>query len=184
MSQTTIKNENAIQFGSGKFEYSTDGNNWVDLGAMKNIVFTETFDKVTIMSDNAGVIKERIKNHHASLAGDLQEISLADLYALRGGLDSYSSDTGVSETLKSGGLLTIDAIQVRVTNENERNEQFRITILKATNNKGININFSPDDADDPNVIPIELYGSCDTDLDAGKQLFEIYNEQGIGGINS
>ena len=62
MSQTTIKNSNAIQFGSGKFEYSKDGSTWTDLGAMVNIVFTETFDKVTVMSDNAGVIKERIKN--------------------------------------------------------------------------------------------------------------------------
>jgi hypothetical protein len=184
MSQTTIKNSNAIQFGSGKFEYSKDGSTWTDLGAMVNIVFTETFDKVTVMSDNAGVIKERIKNHHASLAGDLQEINLEDLSTLRGGLDKYTEDSGISETIKSGGLLTIDAVQVRVTNTNERNEIFRITIFKATNNRGITLNFSPDDADDPNVIGIELLGSCDTTLTKGEQLFEIYNEQGIGGINS
>jgi hypothetical protein len=183
MNQTVIKNANAIQFGSGKFEISTDGITWTDLGAMKNIVFSETFDKVTVLSDNAGIIKEKIKNHRASLAGDLQEISLTDLNTLRGGTDIYTSDAGISETLKSGGLTEVDAIQCRVTNTNERAEIFRITIIKATNNKGIVINFSPDDADDPNVIPVELLGSCDIGETAGQQLFEIYNEQGIGGVS-
>jgi hypothetical protein len=183
MNQTTVKNSNAIQFGSGKFEISEDGINWTNLGAMKGIVFTESFDKVTVYSDNAGVIKEYIKNHKASLAGDMQEISLADLDTIRGGIDTYSSSTGVSETLKSGGKTTITAIQVRVTNTNDRAEIFRITVYKATNNKGIVINFNPDDADDANVIPIEIVGSCDTSKTAGEQLFEIYNEQGIGAVS-
>ena len=184
MSQTVVKNVNATQVGSAKFEISTDGIAWTDLGAMRGVVYTETFDKVTITSDNAGVIKEYIKNHKASIAGDLQEISLADINTIRGGIDVYTSDAGVSETLKTGGLTTIDAIQAKVTNTNERNEIFRITIFKATNNKGIVISFGADDADDVNVIPIEILGSLDTTLTAGEQLAEIYSEQGIGGINS
>lgn len=183
MNQTVVKNINAVPMGSGKFEISTDGINWTDLGAMKGIVFTETFDKVTIYSDNAGVLKEYNKNHHASLAGDLQELSLADLNTLRGGFDVYISDAGVSETLKSGGLTTINAIQARVTNTNERAEILRVTVKKATNNKGIVIAFGSDEADEPNVIPIELYGSKDVTKTPGEQLYEIYNEQGIGAVS-
>ena len=182
--QTNVQNTNSIQFGSGKFEISTDGVEWTDLGAMRNIVFTETFDKVVIKSDNAVDIKSLIKNHQASLSGDLLEISLKNLSVIRGGIDSFSEDTGVSETLKTGGLATIDAIQARVTNTNERNEIFRITIFKGTNNKGIELTFNPDDADDPNSINIEILGTCDVDKEEGQQLFEIYNEQGIGGVNS
>jgi hypothetical protein len=180
MNQTTVKQARKIAFGSGKFEISTDGISWTDLGAMRGIVFSEIWDKVTITSDNAGVIKERIKNHFATLSGNLMELDLYNLNTIRGGIDSYSPTAGVSESLKSGGLTELSAIQARVTNENESGEIIRITLYKATNNKGVELNFQPDDADDPNMIGIEIKGSCDTDLTAGAQLFEIYNEQGEG----
>ena len=178
MNQTTVKQANKIAFGSGKFEISPDGNSWTDLGAMRGIVFAETWDKVTVTSDNAGIIRELIKNHFATLSGNLMELDLANLNTIRGGIDTYTPTAGVSESLKSGGLTQLTAIQARVTNENEAGEQFRITLYKATNNKGIELSFQPDDADDPNMISIEIKGSCDTDLTAGEQLFEIYNEQG------
>lgn len=180
MNQTTVKQSSKINFGSGKFEISEDGNSWTDLGAMRGIVFSETWDKVTVMSDNAGVIKEFIKNHFATLSGNLMELDLANLNVIRGGIDTYTPTAGVSESLKSGGLTQLTAIQARVTNENETGEQFRITLYKATNNKGIEISFQPDDADDPNMISVELKGSCDVAKTAGEQLFEIYNEQGEG----
>jgi hypothetical protein len=178
MNQTTVKQSQKIVFGSGKFEISEDGISWTDLGAMRGIVFTETWDKVTVMSDNAGEIKSFIKNHKASLAGNLMEIDFANLNVIRGGIDNYDSTPGVSETLKSGGKTTIEAIQAKVTNENEAGEQFRITVFKSTNNKGIELSFQPDDADDPNLVAIELQGSIDVDRTIGEQLFEIYNEQG------
>jgi hypothetical protein len=183
MYQTVVKNVNATQMGSAKFEISADGINWTDLGAMRGVVFTETFDRVEIWSDNAGKIKDFIKNHQASLAGDLMEISLADINSLRGGIDTYTSDSGVSETLKSGGKTTITAIQARVTNTNERAEIFRITVIKAVNNKGIVLSFNSSEADDVNVIPIEILGSNDVSKTPGEQLFEIYNEQGIGAVS-
>jgi len=52
--QTTVQRENSIRFGSGKMEISND--NWStskDLGAMRNIVFEETWDEVLVESDNA-----------------------------------------------------------------------------------------------------------------------------------
>ena len=184
MSQTVVKQARKINFGSGKFEISTNGTSWTNLGAMRGIVFAEIWDKVTVMSDNAGVIKEFIKNHFATLSGNLMEIDLADLNTIRGGIDNYSADVGESESLKSGGLTQLTAIQARVTNTNEVEEIFRITLYKATNNKGIELSFQPDDADDPNMIAVEIKGSCDTARTAGEQLFEIYSEMSEGGSAS
>ena len=178
MSQTTVQESTKIQFGSGKFEVSPDGVEWIDLGAMRNIVWNETWEKVTVKSDNAGVIKTKIKNHQATLGGDIMELSLKKLNVIRGGIDEYEATPGVSETLSSGGKTTITPIQARVTNENEVGEIFRATLFKASNNKGIEIAFQPDDADDPNMVAIEMQGDLDVTRDKGKQLFELYNEQG------
>lgn len=180
MNQTVVKCAERILFGSGKFEISANGESWTDLGAMRGIVWNETWDKVTIKSDNAGDIKDFIKNHKATLGGNLMEVNLADLYLIRGGIDNYSTVADVSETLKSGGKTVITAIQCRVTNENESGETFRITLFKATNNKGIEIAFQPDDADDPNMIAIELQGTLDVDRTVGEQLFEMVSGMGEG----
>ena len=179
MAQTSIQNENKISFGSGKLEYSTDdGSTWTDLGAMRNIVFTESWEEVEVPSDNAGIVKTGIKNQMASIAGDLIEIDLSKLNALRGGLDTYSEDAGVSETLKTGGKTSQTPIQVKVTHTTEDGAVFRITLYKVTSVKGIEIAFQSDEADDPNMIPIELKGVKDTDRTVGDQLCEIYSELG------
>jgi hypothetical protein len=177
--QTAIQNASKIAFGSGKFEYSTDsGSTWVDLGAMRNIVFNESWETVKIDSDNAGRVKTGLKNQIASLAGDLMEIDLGKLDALRGGIDTYTSSAGVSETLKSGGKSTQTPTQVKVTHTTEDDEEFRITLYKVTAVRGIEIAFQSDEADDPNMIPIEVEGEKDTTRTAGDQLYEIYSELG------
>ena len=178
MAQTTVQKENTILYGSGKFEVSEDGMEWINLGAMDNIVWNETFEEVFVDSHNAGRIKVGIKNHEATLAGDMLEIDLEKFSILRGGLDSYSKEAGVSETLKSGGLSTIAARQARVTNTDEADRIFRITLFKATTAKGIEISFNSDDADEPNSVNIEMRGTKDVSRTKGEQLFEIYSEKG------
>ena len=179
MAQTSIQNENKISFGSGKLEYSTDsGSTWTDLGAMRNIVFTESWTQVKVPSDNAGIVKTGIRDQLASISGDLMEIDLGKLNALRGGLDTYSEDSGVSETLKSGGKSTQTPIQVKVTHTTEDDEVFRITLYKAVSVSGIEIAFQSDEDEDPNMISIEIEGEKDTDRTAGDQLYEIYSELG------
>jgi len=176
--QTTVQKANTIIFGSGKFEISEDGINWEDLGAMNGIVFKESWEEVVVDSDNAGRIKVGIKNHEATLSGDMLEIDLEKLATIRGGIDSYSKVEGISETLKSGGITTINSIQVRVTNVDEYDREFRITIYKASNSKGIELAFNPDSADEANSVNVELKGTCDVTKNAGEQLFEIYSERG------
>ncbi len=178
VTQTSVQNAETIQFGSGKFEYSKDGGiNWIDLGAMRNIVFTESWDEVEVMSDNAGVVKQGIKNQIATITGDLMELDLEKIDALRGGIDIFTPDPGISKKIESGGKTTQTPIQVKVTNMDENDNMFRITLFKVTAIKGIELAFNMDTEVEPNLIPIEVKGVKDTSLDVGKQLFEIYSEQ-------
>lgn len=176
--QTTIQKSNTIMFGSGKFEISEDGTNWKDLGAMNNIVFTESWEDVLVDSDNAGRIKVGIKNQEATISGDILEIDLKKLATIRGGIDEYSKEIGVSETITSGGKTTIEAIQAKVTHTDEYGRIFRITVYKATNSKGIELTLNPDESDTPNSINIALRGTKDITREVGDQLFEIYSELG------
>jgi len=267
MAQTTVKDSKTIRFGSGKLEVGATVGTLVDLGAMKGIKFTEELDKVSIMSDNAGEVYAGIRNHKATVEGDLIEINLTNLNTLRGGIDTYATvpaaavnghsyvvasgawkynvfieldfqngdlskitptsvtagtdglltldtdyvivqDAGTghwgivvidslkltkeaqtltilfdytpnaAKTLTSGGKLTITPNVVRITNTDANDKVFRITVYKATNAQGIELELQSDDAEDPNVVPIKLEGVLDVSRIAGDQLFEIYDEQG------
>ena len=327
MRQTTVQEFNSIRFGSGKFEVD-DGGGWINLGAMRNIQFEEEWDKVRVMSHNAGMITARIQNHRAALAGDLMEINLANLAKMRGGLDEYSTvagtkvedveqyvgsddwafekfikienqnhdkgaitiddvagktDTKAAEEntttteiritahgleaddyirnttrgevrkitgttddtitvvevegqtegdlielyvaydgatdydqlqdaqgnrgivvydettpdaghdlmilyeytpaehklLESGGKVTINPVAERVTNYNENEEPFIITVHKAEAEEGINIELQGDDEEDPAMTPIRLMGDMDETKDVGKQLFRIEDYQNV-----
>ena len=56
MAQTSVQVENAIRFGSAKFEMGATVGALVDIGAIRNGVWEYRFDKVTVKSDNAGTI--------------------------------------------------------------------------------------------------------------------------------
>lgn len=84
-----------------------------------------------------------------------------------------------AKTLSTGGLNTIAARVVRLTNTNGAGKVFRITVYAAKNSGGINLQLPADDADDPLKPTIELRGVVDTTRTAGDQLFEIYDEQGV-----
>ncbi|MEK8132910.1 hypothetical protein WMW72_34015 [Paenibacillus filicis] len=259
---TTVQNANSIRFGSAKFEVGPDLNNLVDLGAMRGIVFEETWDEVKVTSDNAGVIKVGINNHMAAIEGDLMEINIANLAIIRGGIDKLENVAGTSKNvtnepvilvdqvqkrlvnkngagtvvtavtvkkgattyvagtdytlsvdsagytviartaggaivsgdavavnytytplsavkLLSGGLGTFQPRVARITNYDDQNRQFRITVFKATPESGLNITFPEADGEDPAMTPIRMSGTLDVNRAIGEQLFEIYDEQGV-----
>jgi len=258
---TTVQNANSIRFGSAKFEVGEDESSLVDLGAMRSIVFEETWDEVKVMSDNAGVIRVGINNHMAAISGDLMEINVATLAKLRGGIDKLSNITAApvnvtAESVKliglqqkrlanrngagtvvtavtvkkgattytegddyvlavdsagytviaratgstivdgdtvtvaytytpisavkllSGGMSTFQPRVARITNYDDQNRKFQITVFKATPESGLNITFPEADGEDPAMTPINMTGTLDTNRDIGEQLFEIYDEQG------
>jgi len=183
---TTVQNANTIRFGSAKFEVGEDIDNMVDLGAMRGVVFEETWDEVRVVSDNAGVIKVGVNNHMASIEGQLMEINLETLYLLRGGIDKLehieaNPEEGQLEAIKllSGGFSTFQPRVARITNYDDQNRKFQITVYNTSPESGLNITFPEADSEDPAMTPIRMTGSPDPNRPLGEQLFEIYDEQGV-----
>lgn len=183
---TTVQQRSTIRFGSAKFEVGEDLDSLVDLGAMRGVEFEESWDEVRVNSDNAGVILVGINNQQATIRGDLMEINLRNLAMLRGGIDTLEeipadaeAGTKAAIRLLSGGISAFQPRVVKITNYNERNEEFSITVFKATSAQGINIAFPGADDEDPAMVPIEMTGTNDVERNAGEQLFEIRDEQGV-----
>jgi hypothetical protein len=86
MPQTSVQEVATIRFGSGKFEVGDSIGTLVNVGAFRNGVFEETFDKISVMSDNAGEVYAGISNHKAALSCDLLEINLANLAKFQKGI--------------------------------------------------------------------------------------------------
>lgn len=188
---TTVQNANTIRFGSAKFEVGESEDNLVDLGAMRGIVFEETWDEVQIQSDNAGVIRVGINNHMAAIEGELMEINLETIAKIRGGIDKIENvpedpDNGNKEAIRllSGGISTFQPRVARITNYDDQNRKFQITIFKATPESGLNITFPEADSEDPAMTPIRMNGTLDVDRVTGEQLFEIVDEQGVAANGS
>lgn len=183
---TKVQQSNTIRFGSAKFEVGESEEDLTDLGAMRGIEFEETWDEMRVNSDNAGVITVGMQNQEATIRGDLMEINLENLAILRGGIDKIEEVEEDEEEnqkaairLLSGGYSTFEPRVVKITNLNEKGEEFSITIFKATTNTGLNITFPGSDDEDPAMTPIEMTGTNDTSKDVGEQLFVIEDQQGI-----
>lgn len=102
VTQTTVQNPNAIRFGSGILEVGPTLGSLVNLGAIKNLKFVDSFDPVKLEADNVGIYKVGITNQTMTIEGDLMEYDLEKMAIIRGGLDSFS---------------TVAASPVAVTNE-------------------------------------------------------------------
>ncbi|HLR70980.1 MAG TPA: hypothetical protein VK085_06070 [Pseudogracilibacillus sp.] len=183
---TKVQQSNTIRFGSAKFEVGEDEESLVDLGAMRGVEFEESWDEMQVNSDNAGVIIVGMMNQQVAIRGDLMEINLKNLALLRGGIDKVEEVEADAETgkkaairLLSGGYSTFQPRVVKITNYNDKNEEFSITIFKATTNSGISITFPGADDEDPAMTPIEMVGTNDVEREIGEQLFIIEDEQGI-----
>lgn len=133
MKQTTVQEARSIRFGSGMVEVGEDLQSMVNLGAMRDVQFEETWDKVKVMSDNAGEIAIGIRNHHAAIQGNLMEINLEKLHLIRGGLDNYSEEEGdlvddAKQTVPTGAWIFGKFIKIQ--NQNHDLSEITITSVK------------------------------------------------------
>jgi hypothetical protein len=94
-------------------------------------------------------------------------------------LVDYTYTPNESVTLTSGGRTSLSDRVVRITNTDENDKLFRITLYKATINEGQEIEFPADDDDDPAMPHLNMKGVIDAGRTVGDQLFEIYDEQGV-----
>lgn len=100
MAQTTVKHPETIRFGSGRLEIGKSLDSLVDVGALTGVHFThELGDKVTITSDNAGVILERTGTQTAKVEANLMEINLDTLAVYMGGVSKLEKVAGSQKTV-------------------------------------------------------------------------------------
>lgn len=100
MAQTTVQHPETIRFGSGRLEIGKSLDSMVDIGALTGVHFThELGDKVTITSDNAGVILERAGTQTAKVEANLMEINLDTLAVYMGGVSKLETIAGSQQTV-------------------------------------------------------------------------------------
>jgi len=104
MAQTATQVEAAIRWGSAKWEMGADVGSLVNVGAVRNAVFGYRYDKVTVKSDNAGVIAENIRNEECDMSADLFEVNLEKLASFYSGVLTHA---------------TVAAAPVAITNESQ-----------------------------------------------------------------
>lgn len=100
MSQTTVQHPETIRFGSGRLEIGKSLDSLVDVGALTGVHFTHDLgDKVTITSDNAGVVLERAGTQTAQVEANLMEINLDTLAVYMGGVSKLETVAGSQQTV-------------------------------------------------------------------------------------
>lgn len=100
MAQTTVQHPETIRFGSGRLEIGKSLDSLVDVGALTGVHFTHDLgDKVTITSDNAGVVLERTGTQTAKVEANFMEINLDTLAIYMGGVSKLETVAGSQQTV-------------------------------------------------------------------------------------
>jgi len=146
---------------------------YVNLGSARGVKITEAWDALEIETDNTPKIIVGAKNQTMTVEGNLLELDFHKLATLRGGLDSYSTASGM--TFNSGGNTTITPQAIYLTHNNSASSSQTIvtTIYYASVTEGINIPFPSDGKTDVAEIPFKIKGVCQSTRTAGSQLYNI-----------
>lgn len=116
MPQTSIQESNAIRFGSGKFEIGATVGSLVNVGAFRGGKFEETYEKVSVMSDNAGEVYAGIRNHRAKLSCELLEINLDTLAKVGAGIATVTTQDTTPVAITDESVTLNGVIAVRLAN--------------------------------------------------------------------
>jgi hypothetical protein len=82
--QTSVQDSTTVKWGSCLMEVGATVGALVNVGALRDVVWEETFDKVNVPTDNAGDLERGIRNHRCAISGIWMEINwdnLAKVYA-------------------------------------------------------------------------------------------------------
>lgn len=119
MAQTTVQHPETIRFGSGRLEIGKSLDSLVDVGALTGVHFTHDLgDKVTITSDNAGVILERAGTQTAQVEANLMEINLDTLAVYMGGVSKLETVAGSQQTVTNEGHTLKGTTFIRLDHRN------------------------------------------------------------------
>jgi len=123
MPQTTIQKTPAIRKGSVRVLIGDDFDALVDIGALRNPVFTSLVENQAIVFDNVDDLKKFVNGKKVQVAFDLAEINLTNLAVLDGGLLSISNTAGTivnnaSQVIASGAWAFNKFIEIANQNGN------------------------------------------------------------------
>lgn len=121
--QTTIQNQEAIRKGSTRVQIGNSFASLVDVGALRNPVFTSLVENQTIEFDNVPELKKYTKGRRAQFAFDLCEINLTHLAMLDAGWLTISSTpaTPVAVTGEALGTGWTVGQPIKIANKNGAN---------------------------------------------------------------
>lgn len=94
MRQTQIQETEAIRKGSVRVLIGDDFESLVDIGALRNPVFSSLAENQSVVFDNVEDLKKFVKGNRAQLAFDLAEINLTNIAKLDAGLISITTVAG------------------------------------------------------------------------------------------
>lgn len=130
MSQTFIQHPETIRFGSALLEIGDSLDSLVNVGACNGVKFThELGDKVTIKSDNAGVVMERTGSQAAVVEADLLEINLDVLAEYLGGISKLSS-SGDAQSYQNEVHTLVGTQFVRLHHRNSDGSEVSSIVVK------------------------------------------------------
>lgn len=131
MAQTTVQHPETIRFGSAKLEIGKDVGSLVDVGALTGVHFTHDMgDKVTITSDNAGVVLERAGTQTAQIEANLMEINLDVLAMYMGGVSKLEVVKGSSTPVSDESHTLKGTTFIRLNNRNADGTEVSITSVE------------------------------------------------------
>ena len=133
MAQTSVQHPETIRFGSARMEIGKDIGSLVDVGALTEVHFTHDMgDKVTITSDNAGVVLERSGTQTAQVEANLMEINLDTLAQYLSGASKLTT-TPASQTIAENEVHTLNGTTfIRLDHRN--GDGTPVTISSVKNN--------------------------------------------------
>ena len=131
MAQTTVQHPETIRFGSAKLEIGESIESLTDVGALTEVHFTHDMgDKVTIMSDNAGVVLERAGTQTAEITANLMEINLDTLATYMGGVSKLEVVNAEQKTATDEEHVLKGTTFIRLDHKMGNGTEVSITSLK------------------------------------------------------
>lgn len=135
MSQTTIQNAEAIRKGSIRVLVGDDFDSLVDVGALRNAVFTSLVETQTIEFDNVDPLKKFVKGKRVQVSFDLAEINLENIAELNGGLFTLSTVAAspVAVTDEALGTGWTVGQPIKLANKNGANTEVGSIVIEEDN---------------------------------------------------
>ena len=133
MSQTTIQKDAAIRKGSVRVQIGDDFASLVDIGAMRNPVFTSLVENQKIVFDNVDDLKKFVNGKKVQVAFDLAEINLTNMATLDAGLASVTSTAASAVSITDEALGTGWTVgePIKLANKNGANTIVASIVIKA-----------------------------------------------------